>query len=120
MSEACESDAFLIVAALKHYFFSLCSFVFNFFKSCSLSSQALIIVLMFSFSKHLTVMSVRNCSNALMTLRSLSSLLSESFSAAKICETSALTSALYRVLCWVHHSLHSSSTWHTDSFIASQ
>src|SRR5216117_2963406 len=98
MSEAHESDALLIAAALKHYFFSLHFFIFNFFKSHSLSSQVLITVLMFSFSKHLTVMSVRNCNNALMILKSLSSLLSESFSVTEICETSALTSALYRVL----------------------
>ena len=120
MSEACESSTLLIAAVLKHYFFSLCFFVFNFFKSCSLSSLALDTVLAFSFSKHSTVMSVRNWSNALMTLKSFSSLLSESFSAAKICETSALTSILYRVFCWIHHSLHFSSTWHTDSFIALQ
>src|SRR5216110_1656692 len=105
MSEACEISTLLIAAALKHYFFLLCFSVFNFFKSHSLSSQALITVLMFSFSKHLTVMSVRNCSNALMTLESLSSLLSGSFSAAEICETPALASALYRVLHWVCHSL---------------
>src|SRR5436189_3398800 len=77
MFEACESSALLIVAALKHYFFSLCFFVFNFFKSCSLFNQALITVLMFSFSKHSTVMSVRNCNNTLMTLRSFSNLLSD-------------------------------------------
>src|SRR5216117_68936 len=99
MSEACESDALLIAAALNHYLFSLCFSVFNFFKSHSLSSQALITVLTFLFLKHLTVMSVRNCSNTLMTLKSFSNLLSESFSAAEIHETSALTSALYRVLC---------------------
>src|SRR5216117_3740727 len=98
MSEACESSTLLIAVTLKHYLFSLHSFVFNFFKSCSLFNQALITVLTFSFSKHLTVMSVRNCNNALMTQKSLSSLLSESFSAAEIHETSALTSALYRVL----------------------
>src|SRR5438034_9675854 len=98
MSEAHESSTLLIVAALKHYLFSLCSFIFNFFKSHSLFSQALITVLMFSFSKHLTVMSVRNCNNTLMTLKSFSNLLSESFSAAEIHETSALTNALYKVL----------------------
>src|SRR5213083_2147326 len=98
MSEAHESDALLIAVTLKHYLFSLHSSVFNFFKSHSLSSQALITVLTFSFSKHLTVMSVRNCNNALMILKSFSSLLSESFSAAEIHETSALTSTLYRAL----------------------
>src|SRR5216117_2466836 len=98
MSEAHESNALLIAAALKHYLFSLHFSVFNFFKSCSLSSQVLITVLTFSFSKHLTMMSVRNCNNTLMILKSFNSLLSESFSAAEIHETSALTSALYRVL----------------------
>src|SRR5438034_2778448 len=96
MSEAHESSALLIAVTLKHYFFSLCFFIFNFFKSHSLSNQALITVLTFSFSKHLTVMSVRNCNNALMILKFFSNLLSESFSAAEIHETSALTSALYR------------------------
>ena len=120
MSEACQSDALLIAVTLKHYFFSLCSSVFNFFKSCSLSSWVLIIVLVFSFSKHLTVMFVRNCSNALMILKSFNSLLFESFSAAEICEIFTLTSALYRVFHWVYYSLHFSSTWHTNSFIALQ
>src|SRR5438034_11848613 len=110
MSEAHESSTLLIAAALKHYLSPLCSSVFNFFKPHSLSSQALITVLAFSSSKHSPVMSARNCSNALMTLGSPSSLLSESSSAAEICETSALASALYRVLHWVRHSLHSSST----------
>src|SRR5216117_3302878 len=111
MSEACESGALLIAAALKHYLSPLCSSASNFFKSHSLSSQALVTVLAFSFPKHSTVMSVRNCSNALVALRSPSSLLSGSFSAAEIRETPALASALYRALHWVHHSLHSSSTW---------
>jgi len=120
MSEACESSTLLVTAALKHYLSSLHSSVFNFFKSCLLSSQTLITALTFSFSKHLTVMSVRNCSNVLMILKSFSSLLSESFSAAEICETSALTNVLYKVLCWVCHFLHFRSIWCTDSFIASQ
>src|SRR5438034_11428585 len=98
MFEACESSILLEVIALKHYFFSLCFFVFNFFKSCSLFSQALIIILMFSFSKHLTVMSVRNYNNALIILKFLNNLLFESFSAAEIHETSALTNVLYKML----------------------
>src|SRR5437762_7244656 len=98
MFKACESDALLITVILKHYFFSLCSFIFNFFKSCSLFSQTLIIVLMFSFSKQLTVIFVRNYNNTLMILKFFNSLLSESFSAIKIHEISVLINALYKVL----------------------
>ena len=120
MSEACENNVSLEAVILKHYFFSLYFFIFNFFKSHLLSNQILITALMFLFSKQLIMMFVRNCNNILMILKFFSSLFSESFSAVKIHEISALTSALYRVFHWVCHFLHFSSTWHTDSFITLQ
>src|SRR5438034_6865297 len=97
MSAACESSILLIIAALKHYFFLLYFFIINFFKSCSLFNQILITALTFSFLKYLTVMSARNCNNALIILKSLNNLLFESFLTAKIHEISALTSILYKV-----------------------